>query len=442
MSNQYPPVEKYSRKYHLLKHYVDFAFRRYYRTELAGIEKIPFAEPLIFAANHQNALIDALALLTVRTWQPVFLARADIFANPNIGAILSFLKMLPVYRLRDGFEKLEKNDAIFRKTNDVLINRNGLVMLPEGNHLGKKRLRQLKKGIARIALQNEELADFKMGIKIVPVGLEFEDYKKVGSRLLIRFGEPIEVATYREKYLLSAAIGVRSLTEALATGLKNQMIHIEDVNFYDETIFLLRLVNSYLRDKPLQEGTNSRLVADKDFIAHIEKCKTDTPDLYNQLIEQTRQVMASGFYNNPPGRFDNFLAQTLRKTMLLITSPLFLVSFVINMLPLAISRFISNRFNDHHFHASIRLVVGMLAFPLFYFLLVLLFVFIVGFNWLLLAWIVSLPLSFKFFFVWKRHFFKFWNYCTGNFARLCNKKEYCETKVKVNKLLQELKNLT
>ena len=108
--------------------------------------------------------------------QPVFLARADIFKNKFIASLLYFLKILPVYRIRDGFSNLKANDEIFRKTIDVIRNKNGLVILPEGDHAGFRRLRQLKKGICRVAFQAEEAMDFNLNIKIIPVGLEYTNY--------------------------------------------------------------------------------------------------------------------------------------------------------------------------------------------------------------------------------------------------------------------------
>ena len=57
--------------------------------------------------------MDALAVLFTHNGQPVFLARADIFKKKMIAAILYFLKILPVYRIRDGFSSLKANDEIF-----------------------------------------------------------------------------------------------------------------------------------------------------------------------------------------------------------------------------------------------------------------------------------------------------------------------------------------
>ena len=150
-------IEKYSAGYALLKTIAGFWHNNvfYRRVIVLGSENINPNDHLIFAPNHQNALMDALAVLFTHKGQPVFLARADIFKKKVIAGILYFLKILPVYRLRDGFSSVKGNDEIFLKTIDVLKNRNGVVILPEGDHAGFRRLRQLKKGICRVAFQSD-----------------------------------------------------------------------------------------------------------------------------------------------------------------------------------------------------------------------------------------------------------------------------------------------
>ncbi|MBS1232106.1 MAG: putative 1-acylglycerol-3-phosphate O-acyltransferase, partial [Bacteroidetes bacterium] len=163
-------IEKYSARYALFKQAVAFWHDNvfYRKIIVRGAENINPDEHLIFAPNHQNALMDALAVLFTHKGQPVFLARADIFRSKPIAAFLYFIKILPVYRIRDGFSTLKSNDEIFQKTIDVLKNKNGLVILPEGDHEGFRRLRQLKKGICRVAFQADEATGFNLKIKIIP----------------------------------------------------------------------------------------------------------------------------------------------------------------------------------------------------------------------------------------------------------------------------------
>ncbi len=172
----------------------------YRRVIVLGRENINPDDHLIFAPNHQNALMDALAVLFTHKGQPIFLARSDIFRKKTIASILYFLKILPVYRIRDGFSSLKGNDEIFTKTIDVLRNRNGLVILPEGDHAGFRRLRQLKKGICRVAFQSDEATGFNLNIKLIPVGLEFSNYSRFRQVLTVVYGKPVEVSEFHELY--------------------------------------------------------------------------------------------------------------------------------------------------------------------------------------------------------------------------------------------------
>src|SRR6056297_3984123 len=94
-----------------------------------------------------------------------FFWRVHIFKHPLIARILTFLKLLPIYRIRDGYESLQRNDWILEKVGDLLQHKRSLVIFPEGNHSAERRLRPLKKGICRIAFQAEEKNDFNLGLQ-------------------------------------------------------------------------------------------------------------------------------------------------------------------------------------------------------------------------------------------------------------------------------------
>ena len=123
-------IEKHSARYALLKSVAGFWHNNvfYRKVIVLGRENINPDDPVIFAPNHQNALMDALAVLFTNKGQNVFLARADIFKRKSIAAVLYFLKILPVYRIRDGFSSLKGNDEIaslsqsFNRMHRSLIN--------------------------------------------------------------------------------------------------------------------------------------------------------------------------------------------------------------------------------------------------------------------------------------------------------------------------------
>ena len=92
-----------NRGYRILLPLVNWMFRHSYRhLKYVGEENIPQDGAVIFAPNHTNALQDALAVLSINSERKVFVARADIFRNKRLAKILSFFKIMPIRRMRDG----------------------------------------------------------------------------------------------------------------------------------------------------------------------------------------------------------------------------------------------------------------------------------------------------------------------------------------------------
>jgi 1-acyl-sn-glycerol-3-phosphate acyltransferase len=125
----------------------------YKKIIIEGRENIPGDAPVIFAPNHQNALMDPLAVLFTAGNQVVFLARADIFKSKILARFFYWLKILPVYRIRDGADNLRNNDHIFDSTVKVLEHHRSIGLFPEAAHSNKRHLLSFKKGVPRIAFQ-------------------------------------------------------------------------------------------------------------------------------------------------------------------------------------------------------------------------------------------------------------------------------------------------
>src|SRR4030043_2238576 len=204
------PIDRWSFRYSSFKFYCSIFHRIFYRTiQVKFRERIPKGVPVIFAPNHQNALMDALVVLFTSGHDLVFVARADIFKNAFLAGILRLFKMYPIYRIRDGVGEMSKNEEIFQKAIDVLDRgKCPFAIMPEGNHSDKRRLRPLVKGIFRIAFRAQEKYEDREGVQIVPVGIDYSHYSNFRSRVLIVYGLPVSVGKYYRHYREDPAKGI------------------------------------------------------------------------------------------------------------------------------------------------------------------------------------------------------------------------------------------
>jgi 1-acyl-sn-glycerol-3-phosphate acyltransferase len=388
-------IEKHSFFYNFLKIWVDFWHNTifYKKIEILNIKNIPEKGHVIFTPNHQNALMDALAVLCTVERRTVFLARSDIFKKPVVASILYFLKILPIYRIRDGYELLKKNKEIFQKTTDVISDdKCALVILPEGNHAGIRRLRPLKKGFARIAFQTEEANNYNLDIQIVPVGIDYDDYQAFRSKLILNFGKPIPVSKFYKSYQENPAIGINAIKDELASKLKPLIVNIESEAYYDLIHWGRKIYTNHLNDQ-----NNETIAFQQKIVSSLQQFLSDQPEEM-ALLDEKVNVYKAQLRELGLNAFDKIKKKPLfsvlsKSFMLLLWSPLFLYGFLNNMIPYYLTIWAAGKIKDPQFKSSFSFVVSLLAFPLFYILqTILLMFFISSWTWLL-GYFISVPVS-------------------------------------------------
>jgi len=396
-------IGKYSLGYDVLRVYARVMHFLYYgRVRVQGRENIPSGKPVIFAPNHQNALMDALAVLFTYPRQMVFLARSDIFRKGLFTKILTFLKILPIYRIRDGYSALQSNNEIFDKTVELLRDNTPLVILPEGNHSGWRRLRPLKKGIARIAFQAEEKHNFSLGIQIVPVGLDYSRYERSGAELLIRYGSPIDVSSFADLYRENPARATNELLKELSLRLAHLMINIQSHEHY-RMIDVVRRCFAYsvLREERRRPTPWNRHGAEIETIRRLEEWLAGSPD--PEVLEKLRHTANRyqkaltrhklQFRNPEEGKWSwwKIFGQGI---LFLATLPLFIYGFVNNILPVIVPKMVVKRVKDVQFRSTFKFGLSIATVPVFYAVQSLLFLLLAPLPKLFALWyLLSLPLS-------------------------------------------------
>ncbi len=258
--------------YNALSPLVQFGCRCHYNSFVVrGTENLPQDGAYIIAPCHQQALMEPLAVLCFAPKPPVFLARADIFKKPTIRAILTFLKIMPVYRIRDGKDQLGQNQEIFDRCRDVLLDGFPLCLMAEGRHNNRHHLLPMGKGMFRIAGETQlALGDYPL--YIVPTGIDFDDYEMPYSNLVVNIGKPIPVQPFMEKYKEDEPVALNEMRDALREALSPLMHDVRDEEHYDEIMALCKSQNrEYRRREGLRNTAWNRFLMRQKITADYEK---------------------------------------------------------------------------------------------------------------------------------------------------------------------------
>jgi 1-acyl-sn-glycerol-3-phosphate acyltransferase len=250
--------------YFLLKFYVNVSLHFYFRqVKVYGRENLRGNGPFLLASNHQNAFMDGLLVAVVNSFPVHFLIRADIFKTAFARTMLKLLKLMPVYRIRDGFGSLGKNQEQFDECVKLFLQQESVLIFPEGNHGATRKLRQLSKGFTRIAFEAQRQHP-EMNLQVVPVGINYSNHHAFNSRVSIYFGKPIPVSEYYKEPIPQQSTLFK---DQVGEEIKKLITHIEDEGRYLEILTKLKATNP---DFFYPNETNER-------IRKIEKGESITP---------------------------------------------------------------------------------------------------------------------------------------------------------------------
>jgi len=360
-------IQEKDRRYTLLRWYVDLMFKSAYRRiEYWGKEHIPQDGAIIYGPNHSNTLMDALAILYIDQKEKVFVARADIFKHPLILKFLTFLKMLPINRKRDGMETIAKNEEINNIVVDAMRDKVPFCIMPEGTHGNTHSLIPLLKGIFRVALQaNNDFGD-KMPVYIVPVGIEFGHFFRFRSSLLVQIGAPINVTQFVQAHShLTVPEQINALRIDLSNRLKELMLHVpNDAN--NQAMFELAQISGTERTnkKSLKERFMKAKVAIHRVASMIKSSPQEAQSLLNMADDFSRKRDALGIGMESIVKPHLGWAIFGKLIVLLVGLPLFVLSALATSPVTLLSIFLCTKFKDPAFHNTVRFLVTLALLPL------------------------------------------------------------------------------
>ena len=368
-------IQDYSTVYYILYLLVRFAYNKFFRQiEVSGLENIPSREPVIFAPNHQSGLMDPLSVVLNQKNPMVFLARADIFNNKTFRGFLHTLKIMPVYRIRDGFENLTKNEEQFDICKDVLLDRKQLCVMPEGNHGHQHKLRPLVKGIFRIAFSAEEAMEGTSHVRIVPVSIDYNFYQHAGAEMVVRYGRPMEIEDYYPFYLENQAKAFNILKEDLSCRISEMMHDIRSIENYDLIYDLCCYGTPAYLEIQAEKGiiSEAKTRAGRNFETRKSiGLKLDALEMSgSKLPEDCRRICAK--LNKLPGypseitdlmEFKPNLFDHLLNFILIL---LHIPGLIMDTPALLVSKKVCKSIEDKQMHNTFSFVAGLILYPVMY----------------------------------------------------------------------------
>ena len=332
------------------------------RLIIRGKEKLPKDGAVIIGCNHTSALLDPLVILRAMNRPTVFMTRADIFRKPLLQKVFTFLKMLPIFRIRDGYAAVKQNEEIITKCGDVLQHGLPLALFPEATHRPKHSLMGLSKGIFHIALEANRRFGHERPVYIVPMGLEYGRYFRYRSTVVATYGEAINVTEFVKRYEneVTPARLLAMLREELSSRMKGLIAYVPDTEDYDAQWELTKLCTAQCR--PLSPA--ERLSINQAVIKRlVEKKDTEAPEvtaaLYADAINFKKERRLHGIHPSSTSHKHPLVASIGNTIALLCALPYYLFCAVTMAPSWIVSHIIVSKLKDKAFSNTARLGVNL-----------------------------------------------------------------------------------
>lgn len=361
--------------YYILKIIAQLALKVYFRKiQIEGGENLPEKGPFLIVSNHPSSFLDPINIAVNVKQKISFLAKAVMFENKIIASLLRGLNMVPIYRAQDDPSVLSKNREVFRKCYEKLHKKGVILIFPEGTSEMERRLRKIKTGAARIALGAEKEYDFKLGVKIVPVGLNYTKSSRFRSELFVHFSEAIDVKDYMEDYHQDEIATAKELTDKIEQDIRNLIIAIDKEEYDDfveqiESIYKNELIKKFEEfDHPATDIRSSQ-----EIFNAVKYYQENDPELFDTMKSRINSYFSKlesirltdrNIQLSVENRFYNPVKLLI---VIILGFPLWLFGIINSYIPYKLPRYIALKItHSEAFYGALLMSLGTVIFILFY----------------------------------------------------------------------------
>lgn len=361
--------------------------RIYFRdVEIAGDVPGPDTGGRVFAANHVNALVDPILVLTQAPCPISPVAKSTLWKIPGLKWLLDAADAVPIVRKRDDPTKTAKdNDAIFERVGGHLAGHGNILIFPEGTSHNEPHLLALKSGAGRMLAKARESGG--KGLTFQAVALEFDAREVFRSRTLLLFG-PVrsvdDVLAARPDVELA-----QSITETIRDDLSELLV---EGSTWEERVLVVRAAEMFANGDPSEPPSDgsSSLVQMNELGRRIEEARrllqTSAPEVVTAMetrvaayfkgvedaeasdalvVRFARRSLAAAAGENVGVEPSVSPERVAWGALRVLSLPLALIGMVLYWLPYQLPRAIARRLKgDPDVTSTYKLGVGLLVHPM------------------------------------------------------------------------------
>jgi 1-acyl-sn-glycerol-3-phosphate acyltransferase len=335
---------------------------------------IPTQGPLIILANHPSTFMDPIVIASVIKRKVYFLGKGELFKGVFAKWILHQLNIIPVFRKQDDPTQLNKNADTFKKCYEHLETGGVILIFPEGISITERKLKPIKAGASHIALGAEARNDFKLGVKIVNIGLNYDNQHQFNRDVYININKPIDVSAYADNFKADKTRTIKELTENITQQLEEVVISIQD----SKTDEFVKNIETLYSTQLKSEGSTSTDFEETFYTTqYIIKAVNYFLETDAAFVESIQSRIKIYFKNLASLKLDDadvikndssFLGENIKEFLYLVLGlPIYLFGLINNILPFEIPGWIATKMvKSKDYKGAIGMILGMFTFSLFY----------------------------------------------------------------------------
>lgn len=381
----------------------------YRRIERFHPERVPDEGPVLFTSNHPNSLADSFIIGAAVPRKVNFVATVQLFSFKPLKWLLTNCGVIPINRLKDDPRGMRSVADTFEACYRVLENGEAIGIFPEGITHDDPQLKTVKSGAARMALELEHRHGGKLGLRIVPVGLNLPAKAKYRSEVLVNFGEPICAADFLWGYAERKKECINELNARIEQSLQALILHIPELEHVRvvEAVKRLYLERLLVGSRVISEPASSRaeeLRLTQNIAASVEYIYRTQPKKAEAFVQKLnwyetglkRLELSEESLERQPQKRKLAWLSLYWAVFAVLLAPIALYGWLHRLLPFLIVRWSVKRFANVQKHkaqtATTVIISGLVSFGFFYTIYI--SIFLKFFNWHAAVWYgLSLPVS-------------------------------------------------